>query len=395
MVLLVWLVANLTMWMNDVASAWRMATLTDSAVMVAMVQSASTLPLFLLGLPSGAVADRVDRRRYLAFTQVWVGAIAVVLAALSFGGALSAPALLACTALNGIGMAMRWPLFACIVPELVCREELPAALALNGVAANLSRIVAPVIAGALLACAGSGAVYLLNAVLSVVALVVILRWRALPRPAVKPPVQHALPPTEPLLAAMWLGLRHVMHTPPLRAILVRIFLFFLQATALTALLPLVARRLDDEGASTYTTLLVAMGGGAMCIALLLPRLRRRAGPAAMVTGGTCVYAAASIAAALAPTLWLAVPAMAAAGMAWLATANTLTTAMQLALPNAVRARGMAIYQMAVMGGSAAGAAGWGYLASCTSVQASICAAALLGALLCMLLQVRARHDIFD
>ena len=178
MLWLAWLAANVTMWMNDVAAAWLMTTLTDSAVMVALVQAASTLPVFVLGLPSGALADIVDRRRYFAVTQLWVACVALLLCLASLAGVLSAPLLLALTFANGIGLAMRWPVFAAIVPELVPRHELPAALALNGVAMNMSRVIGPVLAGALLAGAGSAAVFALNAVLAIVAFVLILRWKS-------------------------------------------------------------------------------------------------------------------------------------------------------------------------------------------------------------------------
>ena len=379
---LVWLSANLTMWMNDVASAWLMTSLTDSALMVAMVQSALALPLFLLGLPSGALADIVDRRRYFALAQVWAGGVAMVLAALSFSDALSAPLLLACSFANGIGMAMRWPLFAAILPDLVRRDDLPAALALNGIAGNMARIIGPIIAGALLAGAGSPWVYLLNAALSVVALALILRWQ--------PPPKSRVVPGERFVAAMRLGVQHVMRSPRMRIVLLRIFLFFLQATALMALMPLVALRLDGGGAAAFTSLLAAMGAGAVTLAVNLNRLRRHASGDTIVGGGICVHAAASIGVALAPTIWLAAPAVAVAGMAWIATANSLTVAMQLALPDWVRGRGMAIYQMAVMGGSAAGAALWGYLATISSVPASILTAAVLGP---MVLLLTKRHGV--
>ena len=178
MLWLAWLAANVTMWMNDVAAAWLMTTLTDSAVLVALVQAASTLPVFVLGLPSGALADIVDRRRYFAVTQLWVACVALLLCLASLAGVLSAPLLLALTFANGIGLAMRWPVFAAIVPDLVPRHELPAALALNGVAMNMSRVIGPVLAGALLAGAGSAAVFALNAVLAIVAFVLILRWKS-------------------------------------------------------------------------------------------------------------------------------------------------------------------------------------------------------------------------
>ena len=387
MLWLAWLTANVTMWMNEVASAWLMTSLTDSAFMVAMVQAASTLPVFVLGLPSGALADIVDRRRYFAVTQVWVGLIAIVLAALSFTGLLSAHLLLVLTFANGIGMAMRWPVFAAIVPDVVPRADLPAALALNGIAMNMSRVIGPVIAGALLASVGSAYVYLLNAVLAVIAFSLILRWRS-------EPVVSALP-GERFFAAMRVGLQHVTQSPRMRVVLMRIFLFFLQSVSLTALLPLIARRLGDGGPGTFTTLLVAMGGGAVAMALNLTRLRQRIRRDTMVYWGVCVHAVAAVAVVLSPTLWLAMPAMAVAGMAWIGTANSLTVAAQLALPNWVRARGMSIYQMALMGGSAAGAALWGYVANVSSVPASIVTAAVIGPLVLLLTRHHGAGGVVD
>ncbi len=372
MLWLAWLAANVTMWMNDVAAAWLMTTLTDSAVMVALVQAASTLPVFVLGLPSGALADIVDRRRYFAVTQLWVASVAVVLCGASLAGALSAPMLLALTFANGIGLAMRWPVFAAIVPEVVPRHELPAALALNGVAMNMSRVIGPVLAGALLAGAGSAAVFALNAALAVLAFVLILRWKSQRKVS-------ALP-GERFLGAMRVGLQHVTQSPRMRVVLIRIFLFFLQSTSLTALLPLVARRLHGGGAGTFTLLLASMGAGAIAAALYLPRLRQNIGRDVFVRWGTVVHALAAVAVVFAPSIWLAVPAMAVAGMAWISTANSLTLAAQMVLPNWVRARGMSIYQMALMGGSAAGAALWGQVATWSSVPASIVAAALAGPL---------------
>lgn len=262
-----WLAANMTMWMNDVASAWLMTTLTDSAVMVALVQSASTLPVFLLGLPSGALADITDRRRYLASTQLWVAAVSLLTAALAFADALTAELLLSLTFLNGIGLAMRWPVFAAIVPEVVTREQLPAALALNGISMNLSHVVGPTVAGALLAGAGTAWVFVLNAVVAAGALVVILRWRSVKRPSTLP--------GECFLGAVRIGLQHVRESPRVRAVTLRVFLFSLQMSALVALMPLVARRLSGAGPGMFTLLLATMGTGAITAALLLPQWRAR------------------------------------------------------------------------------------------------------------------------
>jgi MFS family permease len=367
-----WLAANMTMWMNDVAAAWLMTTLTTSPVMVALVQTASTLPVFLLGLPSGALADILDRRRYFAATQLWVSLNAVVLAGLSLAGLLTAPVLLLLTFSNGIGLAMRWPVFAAIVPGIVSRDELPAALALNGIAMNLSRVIGPALAGALLAAVSPAAVFVLNTLLAGVAFVLILRWKSESRAS-------ALP-GERFLGAMRTGLNFAMQSPRLKVILLRIFLFFLQATALTALLPLVARTLHGGGAGTFTVMLSCVGAGAITAALYFPRWRERFNRDRFVLAGTLIHAAMSSLIVLVPDIWVALPAMFVVGMAWISVANSLTVAAQVAMPNWVRARGMSIYQMALMGGSAAGSVVWGQVADGIGVKGAVLAAAGFGVL---------------
>ena len=146
-----WLTANLCMWMTDVASAWTMTTLTSTPIWVALVQSASTLPVFLLGLPSGAFADILDRRRWLTATQFWLAATATALCVVTALGWMTSPLLLVLVFMNGIGLALRWPVYAAIVPELIPRHQLGAALGLNGVAVNISRVVGPLLAGVLIA----------------------------------------------------------------------------------------------------------------------------------------------------------------------------------------------------------------------------------------------------
>jgi MFS family permease len=366
---LAWLTANVCMWMNDVAAAWLMTTLTPDPAMVALVQTASTLPVFLLGLPSGAMADIVDRRQWFMATQLWVTATATVLALTAWFGVLSAPLLLLLVFANGIGLATRWPVFAAIVPELVQRNELTAALALNGVAMNMSRIVGPVVAGAILASVGSSYVFALNALLSLGAAFVIWRWRYAPRVS-------ALP-GERFVGAMRVGLQYVAQSPRMRIILLRIFVFFLQSTALLALLPLAAKQLEGGGAGTYTLLLACMGAGAIVAGLGLSRLRARLDRDQLIVYGSALNALATAAVALAPSAWLAAPMMIAAGAAWISVANSLTVSAQLALPDWVRARGMAIYQTALMAGSAAGAALWGQVASWTGLTQSLLASTAL------------------
>jgi MFS family permease len=378
-----WLTANVCMWMNDVAAAWLMTQITPDPAWVALVQTASTLPVFLLGLPSGAMADIVDRRRWFMFTQFWVAATAVLLCALAFADALNAPLLLFLVFVNGVGLALRWPVFAAIVPEVVPRAQLSAALALNGVAMNASRIAGPIVAGALLASLGSPWVFALNALLSVGTAFIIFRWRNVARAS-------ALP-GERFVGAMRVGLQYVRQSPRLRVILLRIFVFFLQSTALVALLPLLARQLGG-GAGTYTLLLASMGVGAIVAGLGMVRLRAVWTRDWLVTLGTVVHAAATVAAALSDSVWLTAPAMAAAGAAWITAANSLTLAAQFALPDWVRARGMSIYQMALMAGAAGGAALWGQVASRTDLRTGLLASAALALALVLLLRGRRIDD---
>jgi MFS family permease len=368
--------ANIGMWMNDVTAAWVMTSLTTSPVMVALVQTASTLPVFLLGLPSGALADIVDRRRYFAATQLWVALTALLLATLALTNSLTPILLLLLTFANGVGLAMRWPVFSAIVPEVVPREQLGAAMALNGISMNLSRVVGPVVAGAIISAVGSGAVFVLNVVLAAAAFATILRWRSEPRTSTLP--------GERFVGAMRVGWQHVMQSPRMKAVLVRIFFFFLQSSALLALLPLVARDLHGAGPGTYTLMLACVGGGAVLAALYFPRWRMRFDRDQFVVGGTLVHAMMSVIVVFAPSIWIALPAIVVLGMAWISTANSLTLAAQVALPNWVRARGMAVYQMALMGGAAAGSLLWGQVAGWSSVRIAVTCAAVVGPLLWLL-----------
>jgi MFS family permease len=374
-----WLMANICMWMNDVAAAWMMSSLTASPMWVALVQSASTLPVFLLGLPSGALADILDRRRWLVATQFWLAGTAIVLCTAVVLDLMNAPLLLALTFANGIGLALRWPVFSAIVPELVPRTHLPAALGLNGIAMNASRIIGPLLAGTLIASAGSVWVFGLNAVLCVASGFVVLGWQR----------EHTPNPLgrERLISAMRVGVQFVRQSQRMRAVLTRISIFFLHSTALLALLPLLARNLKGGGAGTFTLLLAAMGSGAIIAVLFLPRLRQALERDQLVLRGALLQSGATAVMAVAPNAWVAVPAMFLGGMAWITVANSLSVSAQLALPDWVRARGMSMYQMAIMGASAFGAALWGQVAELSSLYISLGIAAVSGPLF-MLAAVR-------
>lgn len=373
MLWITWLASNICMWMNDVAAAWLMTSLTTSPVMVALVQTATTLPVFLIGVPSGALADIINRRTYYFVTQLWVAGNALLLCLALFTESLTPQLLLGLTFLNGMGLAMRWPVYAAIIPALVPRNELQAAIALNGIAMNTSRVIGPVIAGALLASFGGQWVFVLNAVLSLAAAVVIWRWRS---------EQKVSPlPGERFVGAMRVGVQYVRESRSLRVVLIRVAMFFVQSTALLALLPLVAKHMPGGGAGTFTLLLSSLGVGAVSAAIWLPRMRVLISRDRLLRDGTLVQAVTMVAVGFAPNAWVAVPAMAVAGAAWITVVNTLTVAAQLSLPDWVRARGMSMYQMAIMGASAVSAALWGKVADLSDLHWALLGAAVTGTIL--------------
>ena len=364
MLWLVWLASNVCMWMNDVAAAWQMTHLTTSPTLIALVQTASSLPVFLLGLPSGALADIVDRRRYFMITQFWIAITAAVLFAVAVSGHMTAPLLLALVFANGIGLAMRWPVYAAVLPEVVPRSQLGEALALNAVAVNTSRVLGPLIAGILIASAGTEYVFALNCIVSILAGITLFYWKRESKPSVLP--------GERFIGAMRLGFLYVRESQGMKNALVRIAAFFVHSTAVFALMPLVAQRFGGAaGAQTYTVLLASMGLGAVLMATQLPRLRVRWNRDRITDGGSIVTGLAIFALALAPSAWVAAVAMLTAGAAWILVANSVTIAAQLALPDWIRARGMSIYQMAIMGSTAIGAFIWGKLAEMTDVPTSL------------------------
>jgi MFS family permease len=371
MLWLVWMAANLTLWMNDVAAAWLMTSLTTSPTMIALVTTASSMPVFVLGLPSGALADIVDRRRLFLFTQAWVSGVAALLYLASVTGRLGPEMLLVLVFANGIGLAIRWPVYAAILPELIPRQQLGSALALNGIAVNISRVAGPLVAGVLIASAGSEYVFAANFLLAVAGAVVLFRWKRAPKPP-------SVLPGERFIGAMRLGWMYVRQSRRMKDALAVTFAFFLHATALIALLPLVARRVGG-GAWTYSILLSCIGIGAIIAVAQLPGLRARWSRDGVALRGSILQAACTAAVAFAPNPWVAAPAMLVGGYAWIAVANSVTISAQLALPDWVRARGMSIYQMAIMGGTASGAFLWGQIAERSSVPASLalCSVSLL------------------
>jgi MFS family permease len=366
----VWLatiVSNIGTWMQDVGAGWLMTSLAPAPVMVALVQTATTLPVVLLVLPAGALADIVDRRRYLIGVQLWMLVVSATLAALTFMDVTGPWLLLAFTFALGIGTALMMPAWAAITPELVPKTELQPAIALNSVGINVSRAIGPAIAGVIVSAIGSWAVFMLNA-LSYIGVIAVLVWWRRVEPA------RQLPP-ERFAGAFRAGLRYAWHAPALAAVLVRSAAFFTFAAATWALFPLLVRQELGGGAKTYGILLACIGAGAVGGALFLPRLRGRYSRHALVAAATVVYACAALALAHVRDVYAAAAAMLATGAAWITVLSSLQVSAQTSLPTWVRARGLAVWILVFMAGMSLGAALWGYVAEAAGIPWALTIAA--------------------
>lgn len=363
---LVWLFSNIGTWMHDATASWLMTTLTTTPLLVALVQSATTAPIFLLALPSGALADIIDRRRYLIVTQFWMAAAAVV-GSITLAGYIDAPLLLAVTFVLGIGNAMRFPILPALLPEVVPRAELPQALALNSIAMNASRAIGPAVAGLGISWLGSGYVFLLNALLATAVGAALLRWRRESKPSTLP--------SERFLGAMSVGVRFTRQSPAMQAVLGRGATFFMCGVAPIALLPLVAKQHLAGGPLVFSLLLSCLGIGAVLGAFLVRRLRRWLSRDGVVVGSTLVHAGMTLLIALVRDLYLAAAAMLVIGIAWMGVIVVLQVATQFALPDWVRARGIALFQASIMGGMTAGSILWGSVTTWYGLDIGLLAAA--------------------
>jgi MFS family permease len=361
------LVSNVGYWMQSVGAVWQIGTVSGSPALVALVQTATSLPIVLLALPAGAAADVLDRRRLLLTTQSWMLVSAAALCLATVAGLASPAVVLTLTFLLGLGNAANAPAWQATIPELVGGRELPAAVALNSAGFNIGRAVGPAIGGLIVAAAGPAAVFGLNAVSFLGVLAVLWRWRRPPR--------DDLGAGEQVLGAIGAGVRYVRFAPLLRAVLVRTALFILPASALWALLPVVARGRLGLGATGFGLLLGALGIGSVAGAVALPRLRRAVPIDRRVVGATCVFALATVALATLGSPLLVGLAMVAAGMAWLAILTSLNVATQTAVPRWVRARALAVYLLVFQGGLAAGSALWGVAAGRLGERVALLAAA--------------------
>ena len=356
-------VSNIGTWMQSTGAAWLMTSLDPSPVMVALVQTASSIPIFFLGVAAGALADIIDRRLLLLFAQVWMLASAALLAVLTFLGMTTPYSLLLLTFSLGLGSALMSPAFQAIFPELVRRKELPAAVTLNGVSYNIARSVGPALGGIVVALAGPGAVFMLNAVSFVGVVIVLYRW--------KPPGKWNPLPSERLVPAIRIGIRYARHASDLQASLVRTGVFITFGSALWALMPLVARFNLGLGAAGYGILLGAVGLGSLFGAGIQPYLRRRAQINELVTLFQLVFAGATIALGYLVSLPLLIFAMLIGGIAWLILMASFNTMVQTVVPSWVQARALGLYITVFMGGMAFSSIVWGIAAGYVGVPAAL------------------------
>ena len=350
--------SNIGTWMQTVGAQWLLVDRAHAATLVALVQTASLLPVMLLSLPAGVLADVLDRRRLLIASQAAMAATAGVLAALTAAGLTTPATLLALTFVLGCGQAVTGPAWQAIQPELVERRQIPAAATLGSLTVNLARAVGPAAAGLIVAATGPAAVFTINAVSFAGVLAVLAVWR-------RKPTEQSQQQAEAALAALNAGTRYVRNAPAVTRILLRSALFVVPGSALWALLPVVSASRLHLGAGGYGALLGALGVGAVGGALSLSRLRKRLSANQALAGSAVLFGLATLTLAL-PLGAAATPVvsvfMVAGGFAWIASLSTLNAALQLTLPAWVRARGLAAYLLVFMGGQALGSLAWGLLA---------------------------------
>lgn len=375
---------NVGSFMRDVASSWLVTDLSASPTAVALIQTAATLPIFLLAIPAGVLSDILDRRRFLIVVQLLLASVSGTLLVLSHFGALTVDYLIALTFVGGIGAALMGPTWQSIVPELVPRENLKGAVALNSLGINIARAIGPAAGGLILASFGAAVTYGMDVLSYVFVIAALLWWK---RPAA---TDSAL--SENFLGAFRAGLRYTRASKELHRVLLRAAVFFLFASAVWALLPLVARQMLGGTAGFYGVLLGAVGAGAIIGALVMPRLSAHLDTDGLVLLASVVSAAVMAMLVFAPPKWLAVLLLVLLGMGWITALTTFNSVAQAILPNWVRGRGLAVYLMVFNGAMAAGSLGWGLVAREIGVPYALAASAA-GLILVALLFHRVRLPV--
>ncbi|MEM1079338.1 MAG: MFS transporter [Pseudomonadota bacterium] len=361
------LISNIGTWMHDVGAGWLMTTLNPNPSVVTLVQAATTLPVFLFALLAGALADRLDKRRMLILINIALTVVVTLLTVLVWQERMTPTLLVLFTLVIGTGAAFMAPAWQAVVPQLVPRNTLKPAIALNSMGINISRAIGPALAGILIATVGLAAPFALNALSHLVIILALVLWHPAPRQA---RAYHG-----PILSEMATGLRHVRHNPPMVATLARAFAFFLFASAYWSLLPLIARGAEGGGSELYGTLMALIGTGAVLGALLLPRMGRRLTSDQTVQLGTLGTALALLILATTALPGFLMLAAFLGGLSWIAVLTSFNVSAQMALPDWVRARGLAVFLMVFFGAMALGSILWGQIAHATAVPVALLVAA--------------------
>jgi len=351
-------------WMQNVGAGWLMTQLTSSPLLVSLVQAACAIPVFLVVLPAGALADLIDRRRLLLFTQSWMIVAAAALGILTLLHATSPWILLGFTFLMGVGAVMNDPAWQAITPEVISPPRHASAVALNSAGFNVARAVGPALGGIVVATAGSGWSFLLNAASFFGVVYFLHRWKRLPSEAAR---------SQSVSAAIVEGFNYVRRAPQVRSVLIRTGAFSVGAASLLALLPVVCQ---PHGAQGYGFLLTCFGLGALAGAAVLPRLRLRYSMDGLVSGATVLFAAMTLAAGQVHIFeWLCL-VLFTAGAAWISILACFNVVAQTMCPPWMRARALSMYLLVLQGGMAVGSAAWGELASRQGVPAALAWSAL-------------------
>jgi MFS family permease len=369
--------SNIGTWMMMTGSAWLMTSLAPSPIMVSAVQAASSAPIFLFALFAGALSDLFDRRRLLLVCQILTACSAVGFAALVALDLVSAALLLVFTFVMATGAAFVAPSWQAIVPQLVPRAMLGQAIALNSMGINVARAIGPALAGLLIVTLGMAAPFIADAASFLFIIAALLWWRTAPRVATVSSREH-------IPAAIVGGLRYAANSAEMKAAMGRAAGFFVFGSAPMSLLPIIARTRLGGDASAYGLLMAAVGVGAVAGASVLPRFKGTS-PSRRVVAGTVLTSVGGVALALAESLALGMAASALFGLGWIMVLATLNTAAQLALPDWVRARGLALFTMVFSGAMMVGSLAWGATAQSFGTPFALFVAAAGGLLTAALL----------
>ncbi|MEH6696008.1 MAG: MFS transporter [Hyphomonas sp.] len=361
------LASNFGSLVQSVGAAWLMTTLSNSPSDVALVQASTALPIMLFSLWAGALADNLDRRIMMLCTQSFMLIVSVGLTLFAWSGALTPALLLTFTFLIGCGTAFNSPAWQASVGDMVPRPVLPSAVALNSMGFNIARSVGPGIGGIIIATAGAAAAFLVNAFSYLGLIFVLLKWKS--------PENTRLLPREPTSNAILAGLRYVSLSPKIQITLLRATLFAIAASAVPALMPLVAKDLLQGGPLIYGGLLGAFGIGAVLGAFSSRRLRVRLSTDGIIRLSSTALVIGVTITAFSGSVLLTIPALMIAGAGWVLALSTFNVAIQLSAPRWVVARSLSIYQMAAFGGMALGSATFGYVSEHYGLRDALLAAA--------------------